>query len=152
MLYQTVLFGSSKAGLSTVGYRLYNGDGTPAGSHITSGIQDLAGGQYGAIVEVPDDFVGRITWDTGEVSNVYASAELNTPDNEAIVDAAVEAVISAVQTTFDNIIVRPNDRVVVGAADPQALAVRLPQPESPRGETLPAIPQTVRNGIRRPTR
>jgi hypothetical protein len=81
-LYQTVTFGSSKAGLATVGYRLFDDNGNPAGDRVTAGVQDLGGGQYGANVTVPDDFTGRITWDTGEAVPAYASAGVNPEEGE----------------------------------------------------------------------
>jgi hypothetical protein len=78
--YETVVFGTSKAGLTTVGYQLYGGTGMPVGGRVTVGIADLGGGQYGAQVDYPDGFLGRITWDTGGVSPVFASAEVNPPE------------------------------------------------------------------------
>jgi hypothetical protein len=120
MLYQTVSFGSSKAGLSTVGYRLYDGNGDQIGDRITTNIQDLGGGQYGAVVAVPDNFVGRITWDSGELTPVYASAELNTPDFQVVTDTVLAAIKSL------NIKVNP-ERVVLAPIQPTVVKPTLPK-------------------------
>lgn len=79
-LYKTVAFGASKAGLTTVGYTLYNTVGDAVGGRVTSGVQDLGGGQYGATVTFPDGFSGRITWDTGEADVALATGSVNTAD------------------------------------------------------------------------
>jgi len=79
-LYRTVSFGSSRTGLTTVGFRLYDVDGTAVGGRVTIGVVELGGGQYGAPVAVPDGFAGRITWDTGEPSPLSVSAAINKVD------------------------------------------------------------------------
>jgi hypothetical protein len=91
-LYQTVAFGSSKAGLITVGYTLYASDGSVAAARVATGIQDLGGGQYGALVTIPPGFVGRITWDTGEATPATASASINPGDAET--DSNIFALVS----------------------------------------------------------
>jgi hypothetical protein len=111
-LYKTVSLGSSKAGLLTVGYRLYDADNTPNGARVASGIQDLAGGQYGALVTFPDSFSGRLTWDSGEGSPVYASEEINTP--EAVDLSGLESAIADVEETVDLIKVK-TDLLGVGS-------------------------------------
>ncbi len=120
MLYQIVAFGSSKAGLFTVGYRLYDGNGDPVGDRVTVGVQDLGAGQYGATVVVPNDFVGRIAWDSGEPTPVYASAELNTPDHQEV----LETVIAAIRSI--NIKVGP-ERVVLAPIMPSVSCPTLPR-------------------------
>lgn len=84
VLYKVVSFGSSKAGLSTVGFRLYDPAGNPAYGRTTAGVSDLGGGQYGAAVGIPSGFRGFITWDTGEASPAYASASVNPEDGETL--------------------------------------------------------------------
>jgi hypothetical protein len=82
-LFSEVIFGSGRSGLSTVGYRLYNADGTPNGSRITAGVTErgTGTGNYGATVTIPaTTFVGEIRWDTGGGSPVYASTPINTSD------------------------------------------------------------------------
>lgn len=101
-LYQTASFGSGKAGLVTVGYQLFNADGTANGSRITTSIRDLAGGQYGALISYPTAFRGVITWDSGETVNLFASHEVNpeTGENTTSSIAAVLTAIAAIPTTI----------------------------------------------------
>ena len=73
-------FSLSKAGLSTVGYRQYNGSGGDAVSRTTSGVVEVGNGVYGVDVEPNASAVG-IQWDTGEASPTYASESLTSPLN-----------------------------------------------------------------------
>lgn len=89
--FSGVAFGSRKSGLSTVGYRLYNTNGTASGSRVTAGVAETAPGNYAATVTFPDDFTGEIRWDTGEGSPRYASDFINpdaAADPGAILDLA----------------------------------------------------------------
>ena len=71
-----VSFGSSKSGIGTVGYRLYQDDGTDSVARTTSGVIEIGNGVYGVPnVSVPDDAVG-IEWDTGGGSPVYAVEDI----------------------------------------------------------------------------
>jgi hypothetical protein len=81
-LYCSVSFGGSKAGLLTVGYSLYTSAGSPSGSRITAGVQALSDGQYAALVTFPDNFRGRLSWDTGEGSPIYVHDTINPEDGE----------------------------------------------------------------------
>jgi hypothetical protein len=74
MAYKIVMFGSSRAALGTVGYQIYDATNVAVGTRVTAGIQNLGGGA----VTVADNFNGRITWDSGEGTPVYASDELNS--------------------------------------------------------------------------
>ena len=82
-LYQIVSFGSSKAGLLTVSYSLFDIDGNLVSGPISIGVQDLGDGAYGALVNYPNNqatglsFQGRITWSTGDIVPVYASDDIN---------------------------------------------------------------------------
>lgn len=60
--YRQANFGAAYGGLATVGYRLYNSDGTPNGSRSTAGVvaQGTATGSYGATVTHPAAFTGAI--------------------------------------------------------------------------------------------
>ena len=82
--FQLVGFGSSQAGLLTVGYQLVNADATLNGGHVTSGIVDFGYGYYGALVAVPYGFSGLIVWDTGGSSPRSASAPLTGPPLPAL--------------------------------------------------------------------
>lgn len=65
-------FGATKAGLATVGYRLYKDDGTDTVARTTTGVVEIAQGGYGVeISSVANDAVG-IEWDTGEGTPIYA--------------------------------------------------------------------------------
>lgn len=88
-LYRTAHFGPGRSGLATVGYQLFDTGGTPSGGRIVAGVQDLGGGQYGALVSFPDGFRGRITWDTGQVPAVKASEEINPEGLSEYLDAKV---------------------------------------------------------------
>jgi hypothetical protein len=70
-------FGSAYAGLGTVGYRLYQADGSDSVARTTTGVVDVSGnGAYGvASVSVPDNAAG-VEWDTGGGSPVYAVEDL----------------------------------------------------------------------------
>ncbi|HEV8177147.1 MAG TPA: hypothetical protein VGP44_05610 [Gemmatimonadales bacterium] len=98
-LYSLVSFGSGKASLATVGYQLVNADNTNNGSRITAGVQDLTGGQYGALVSFPTGFQGRIKWDTGEASPAYASDSVNPADPAILAAIAALAALPAFAVT-----------------------------------------------------
>jgi len=68
----TVGFGSSKTGLTTVGYQLKTTTGTNSGTRITAGIFEIGGGAYGADIAFADNFRGFILWDTGEATPRFA--------------------------------------------------------------------------------
>ena len=78
-LKKTVNFGSSKAGLSTVGYRIYDTYGTLSGSRVTSNIGEVLSGAgiYSGSVHIGDNFIGSILWDTGESTPTYASEDVD---------------------------------------------------------------------------
>lgn len=71
---KSVNFGSSKGGLSTVGYTLKNYDGSEQQARTTSGVTEIVTnkGIYGASISFPDTFSGFLVWDTGGGSPVYA--------------------------------------------------------------------------------
>jgi len=79
-LKKTVNFGSSKSGLSTVGYRLHDSDGTLSGSRVagsTVGEVFSGSGIYSGSVHIADGFIGSILWDTGESTPTYASDDID---------------------------------------------------------------------------
>jgi hypothetical protein len=81
--FTTVTFGPAKAGLGTVGYRLYNADGTANGARVATGVTERSPGTYGATISFPDSFVGEVRWDTGEGTPAYASSPVNPSDAES---------------------------------------------------------------------
>lgn len=70
---KVVAFGSSRAGLTTVGYQLVNADQSNNGLRVTAGVFPVGSGGYAANVTFPDLFHGLIKWDTGEDTPRYAS-------------------------------------------------------------------------------
>lgn len=78
---KTSNFGKSKGGAvgtGGVGYKLLDRNGQVVVPRTTNGVYESAPGIYGAIVNIPDNFIGQIIWDTGthfpEV--FYASEEV----------------------------------------------------------------------------
>lgn len=61
---------------------------------------DLAGGAYGALVAFPANFQGRITWDSGEGSPVYASAAVDPIDLGTVASLADPGEASGEPTTL----------------------------------------------------
>jgi hypothetical protein len=87
--FKTVNFGGAKGGLTTVGYQLFNADGSVNGSRITAGVAERGTntGLYGASVSFPDGFQGELRWDTGGSASSVASDEINpTPFEKALLD------------------------------------------------------------------
>ncbi|HZO90523.1 MAG TPA: hypothetical protein VFB38_19505 [Chthonomonadaceae bacterium] len=76
---KAVDFGTSKTGLTTVGYRLLNADGTVNTARTTAGVVEApaGSGSYQAAVTFPDGFSGKLTWDTGEATPKYAHEDIN---------------------------------------------------------------------------
>lgn len=85
-------FSSAYSGLATVGYRLYNLDGTANGPRITSNVQELIAnsGVYISTVGItfPDDFEGYLSWDIGTTPNVFDVYPINPSDSEGVVLAS----------------------------------------------------------------
>jgi hypothetical protein len=82
-LIKTVNFGTSKAGVSTVGYKLYNATGVQSGSRITSDVGEVTSnsGIYSASVHLAEGFTGYVLWDTGESTPVFASEDIDNVIN-----------------------------------------------------------------------
>lgn len=73
----SVNFGGGAGGLSTVGYTLYNFDGTVKTARSTTNVNEIgtSTGIYASSFQADEDWDGIILWDTGEVSPVYAQDE-----------------------------------------------------------------------------
>lgn len=105
MAYTLVLavgFGSTKAGLTTVGYQLKNADGTNNGTRVSGAtIKEIGSGYYQATVSIPDGHSGGILWDTGEGTPKYSYQEIN-PNTGEYVDAKMTSrpTASAIDTTL----------------------------------------------------
>lgn len=89
---KTVNFGKSRSGISgSVGYALFNTDGSVNSARTNTGVYELtaSSGMYAAFVSFPDDFRGSIVWDSGEtpVSRlVFATEQYNYEENNPNVD------------------------------------------------------------------
>lgn len=81
MSYQnikTVSLGSGQAGkLASLGYTVFDGAGTPVGSRVTTGINEIGGGQYWSLITFPANFSGFLKWNLSDGSGVQASEEVN---------------------------------------------------------------------------
>lgn len=84
----TANFSSSNAGLSTVGYKVFNLDGSQYAARTTSGVVELgtSTGIYRAIITYPQFFQGFVLWDTGSGTPVYASESINPIDADPVLD------------------------------------------------------------------
>jgi Ethanolamine utilization protein EutJ (predicted chaperonin) len=73
--YREASFTSIKGGLMTVGYALKDFGGAVVAARTTAGVAEAepGSGTYGAMVTFPDGFAGRLVWDTGEATPLYAS-------------------------------------------------------------------------------
>ncbi len=82
---KTTNLGKSRSGLATVGYTLYNTDGSVNQVRTTSNVYEVVAGSgmYACYVSFPDGFHGSITWDSGEgASTVYALEQYNVEEND----------------------------------------------------------------------
>lgn len=88
-----VNFGSSRAGLTTVGYLVRNAAGDVVRARSTQGVQDLGGGVYQGSWQPPaGGGVFVVLWDTGGATPLFAAesidvygTELPAPDSEPTV-------------------------------------------------------------------
>ena len=70
---------TGRTNLSTVGYALYNPDGTLHTARATDGVTErpAGSGTYGADATIPYGFTGELRWDTGEVVPARVSTVLD---------------------------------------------------------------------------
>ncbi len=76
-----VAFGTSRAGLSTVGYTIYNPDGTVAQARSTTGVVEYGDrtGCYGASQTLGAFGSSIVVWDTGQAEPRFVARELESP-------------------------------------------------------------------------
>ena len=77
--YKVATFGASYTGLHTVSYQTFQYNNVPYASSVTSGIVELGYGNYGALINFPDNFLGYVKWSAG-VSGVLAFTPINYTD------------------------------------------------------------------------
>lgn len=84
----TANFSAANAGLATVGYKIFNLDGSQYAARTTSGVVELgtSTGIYRTIVTYPPFFQGFVLWDTGGATPVYASESINPQDADPVLD------------------------------------------------------------------
>ena len=101
---KVVDFGSVNSGLSTVGYTLYNVDGTTKKARTTSGVTEIGSGTgiYAAEIDFPDDWEGILVWDTGGSDPVYATEEyLNQLNNIERESEKIRIIWNTLKNRFD---------------------------------------------------
>ena len=78
-LVKNVNFGKGKAGLTSVGYTLYDASGIIDVPRTIVGVYEMGTntGIYVCNIPFPDDFVGSIFWDTGDATLLFATEEYN---------------------------------------------------------------------------
>jgi|MDTB01.2.fsa_nt_gb hypothetical protein len=90
---KTVNFGTSKASLSTAGYRIYSTAGALSGTRVTSGVGEVLNGSgiYSGSIHLSEGFIGHILWDTGGSAPVYASEDVdNTLNTLSFISSSIE--------------------------------------------------------------
>jgi len=96
-------FGPLYSGLTgTIGYQLYNADGTASGSRVTAGIIELGTGTgiYHVQLSLTEGWEGSILWDTGGASPVYAIEDIRAVMTDDLSLAAIaEACATAILAT-----------------------------------------------------
>ena len=101
---KVVDFGTVNSGLSTVGYTLYNVDGTVKKARTTSGVTEIGTGTgiYAAEIDFPDDWEGILVWDTGGSDPVYATEEyLNQLNNIERESEKIRIIWNTLKNRFD---------------------------------------------------
>jgi len=109
----TANFSSANSGLSTVGYTIYNLDGTLKEARTTSGVVELglSTGIYRTIITYPPFFQGFVLWDTGAAIPVYASESINPQDADPVLDG-VRTQLRSLNTSLSAFLqkyLKPND-------------------------------------------
>lgn len=93
VLVKNVNFGPGQAGLSTVGYRLFDAAGSLSGSRTTSGVGEMLSdtGIYSASIHFSTNFSGSILWDTGGSSSAYATEAYNPQPEQIALIKSIES-------------------------------------------------------------
>lgn len=84
----TANFSSSYGGLTTIGYAVYNLDGSVKAARTTSDVVELgfSSGIYRTVINYEPQFRGFVLWDTGSTPPIYASESINPIDADPISD------------------------------------------------------------------
>jgi len=100
-ILKAVNFGSRLGGLATVGYTLYNSDGTENQARSTANITEIVvgSGMYQCFITFDDTFQGSIVWDTGEAEPKYA---VETVDYQFIASQGGGGGIGYIDSVWNN--------------------------------------------------
>lgn len=94
--YRVAAFGSALASSGALlGYQLKDNAGSNSGSRITASIHNLNGGNFGALITIPDSFAGSVNWDIN--SAYYASESINPQEQQN-----TDILSSTLQTLINN--------------------------------------------------
>lgn len=114
ILTKAVNFGSRAAGLTTIGYTVFNHTGSLEAARTEAGISELliassSTGTFFASVEFPDDFRGSIIWDTGAglARKLYAVEPYNELENNPVSDltySTLQVVSSSVEQVKSDVL------------------------------------------------
>ena len=99
----TANFGVGKTGLSTVGYAIYQENGTVKAARTTSGVAELAAGSgiYRASINYDPFFRGYVLWDTGDATIRYSSESINPIDADSMADE-VRTMLRSLNTSLSS--------------------------------------------------
>lgn len=93
---RSVDFGSTRGGLSTVSYSLYDSSNVLVSGPNTAGVSEVGfnTGVYACNISFPDGFHGTIIWSSGEMIPVYAAEQYNVEENNPVVDQIYSTVVA----------------------------------------------------------
>lgn len=77
-----VSFGGSKISLTTVGYEIHDSNNAIIIPRTQQGVIEVGGGSYAIHAYIDYGFIGYIKWDTGEITPIYATEEINDIANQ----------------------------------------------------------------------
>lgn len=95
---RVVNFGTSKGGLSTIGYTVYGPEGNVLNARSTSGVVEIgtATGIYAAKITLPD-YDAIVLWDTGEATPRYSTEDFQYQLT------SIESAVEPIQKIYNSI-------------------------------------------------
>jgi len=101
----TVNFLASRAGLTTVGYTLFNNNHTVFRARSVAGVTevvaaDTATGIYSVKIKLTEEFVGYVLWDTGQDPEASGSDRLRTAVEEMAILPAIDGGMGGITTVL----------------------------------------------------
>jgi hypothetical protein len=125
-------FGTAYASLATVGYTLFNGDGSTFQARTTTGVTELVAGTGKYRAELAANvftaaFDGYVVWDTGGTTPVYAIEDIFVSDLIALIKAKTDLLATSTVTVVGPVLSTGTISLVVGdsykAVDGRAIAI-----------------------------